>query len=462
MEEPPLNRRLRTAIVALASLALVAPAWAGMLYVPIAVNQTDGDLTRRTELWVTNPSETDVLGFFATFIPALADGTAREGEPPVYWVSPGASVRFGDLVPQGGRGMLEIEGSPGLVVSARLVTDVSGFAEEPEAVELPVLGSGNILAAGASAWLQGFERVDDSRYSNVGLVNLGHASMTCALDLRHADGLLIVQNINLAMPPLSMVQFDDAFSLLPVSFVPEGARMRVTCDQPFWTFMSLYDDRTGGKQLIEPSLTPEDSTLQKPSGTGEPPPDGEPPPPPEDPDGVLFTLPGQFLNCGPNNTNWRFNMPFGGSKTFRKVILDFDVRTAGWDSHNANGYHCIFWLNNGSAWANMMGYLNALGTRNLTRLEVNAGGEIRANKAPGLQTNTSYHVRYEYDTVAKSIEYKVTSGGGVRVQASYGTSLKQINTSGMFIEFGTQLAPEGPEAKTYNWKFSNFQAQFIP
>lgn len=464
MEEFSLTLRLRTAILALVGIALVAPAFAGVLYVPIAINTTDDDVTRRTELWVTNPSDTDIAGFFATFIPSLADGTVRDAEPPVYFVAPGESVRFGDLVPPGGVGMLEIEGSPGLVVSARLVSDVSGFNEMPEPDELPVLGSSNILPAGGTAWLQGFERADDSRFSNLGLVNLSHTTMNCTLDVRHADGLLIVQNINLPLPPLSQVQFEDAFALLPLSYVPPGARLRVTCDQQFWAYMTIYDNRTGDKQMVEPSLTPEDSALQKPTGDG----DGgggggggEPPPPPEG-NATTFTLPGQFLNCSPNNANWRFNMPFNGSKVFKKVILDFDVRTAGWDSGNSNGFHCVFWLNNGNQWADMMGYLNALGTRNLMRLEVNAGTDIRQNKAPGMQTNTSYHVRYEFDTNSRTVEYKVTQGGSTRVQASYSNSLNKINTSSMFIEFGTQLAPEGPEAKTYNWKFSNFQAQFIP
>ncbi len=124
-----MTRRLHTVIPVLLGAALVAPAFAGMLYVPIAVNTTDGDVTSRTELWVTNPSDSDLAGFFATFIPALADGTVREGEPPSYFVAPGESVRFGDLVPQGAVGMLEIEGSPGLVVSARLVSEVTGFAD---------------------------------------------------------------------------------------------------------------------------------------------------------------------------------------------------------------------------------------------------------------------------------------------------------------------------------------------
>jgi len=462
MEEFSLTLRLRTAILVLLGAALVAPAWAGMLYVPIAINLNEDGITRRTEVWISNPSDSDLGGFFSTFIPALADGTAREGEPPAYFVAPGESVRFTDLVPAGGAGMLEIEGSPGLVVSARLVTEVAGFNEDPEPVELPVLGSGNILPAGHRAWLQGMERLDDYRYSNFGIVNLGQSTMNCSLDVRQASGLLIIQNVNIPMPPLSMVQYKDAFQLLPLPYVPTGARLSVTCDQPYWTFFSLYDARTGAKQLIEPSMTPEDSTLQKPSGGGsddDPPP---PPPPPAEGNATVFTLPGQFLNCGPNNTNWRFNMPFGGSKQFKKIILDFDVRTAGWDSSNSNGYHCVFWLNNGNAWADMMGYLNTLGTRNLMRLEVNAGGEIRQNKGPGMQTNSSYHVNYVFDTNARQVSYKVTTGGGTRVQASYGNSLNKINTGSMFIEFGTQLAPEGPEAKTYNWKFSNFQAQFIP
>ena len=151
-------RPLRPALLALLGFALVAPLSAGLVYVPVGLNESADSTIRNTELWVTNPTDASVLGFFARFIPSFADGTAPAGEAPARFIAPGESLRFTDLIPQGGRGMLEIEGSPELIISARLAPDAVGFANDPEPVEVPVLGSKDLIPPGGSAWLQGFER----------------------------------------------------------------------------------------------------------------------------------------------------------------------------------------------------------------------------------------------------------------------------------------------------------------
>lgn len=451
-------RPLRPALLALLGFALVAPLSAGLVYVPVGLNESADSTIRNTELWVTNPTDASVLGFFARFIPSFADGTAPAGEAPARFIAPGESLRFTDLIPQGGRGMLEIEGSPELIISARLAPDAVGFANDPEPVEVPVLGSKDLIPPGGSAWLQGFERSGSTRYANLGVVNLAHTAATCTVDVRQADGLLIVQNVSFPMAPLSQVQFDDAFALLGLTNVAWGARVRVSCDQTFWAYNSIYDVNTGWVQFGRPSATPADSTLAKPEegGGGGGGGGGEP----VDPTAVVFQLPGNFLTCN-GCGNWQYDMPFGSTRRFRKIVLDFDVFVKQWDNNRTNGFHCVFWLNNGSSWSNMMGYLNSKGTQGKMTFQVNYGVGHETTQYPGMQTGTTYHVHYEYDMVGGEVWYQVKNGSSVRVSGSHNTGADDVTSSKMFIQFGTQIA-EGPEARTSGWKWYDFTAQFIP
>ncbi len=453
-----MTTRLRIALLALLALGLVGPASAGVLYVPVAINETVDNVNRNTELWVTNPTDSAVLGFYAYFIPMGTDGTVRDPnvEPPAYFVAPGASVRFNNLVP-GGRGMLEIEGSPELIVTAKLVSRAIGFGVDPEPVDLPVVSQRNLIEAGGSAWLLGFEKQGTYRYSNLGVNNLGQQTTNCTVDVRQADGLLIVQNVSFQVPALTLLQFEDAFSLLGLSNVAWGARVRISCDQPFWTYASVYDTRTGGIQAHAPAITPSQSTLEKPIENG-----GEepPPPPPVDPDATVFSLPGNFLTCN-SCGNWQFDMPFGSTRRFRKIVIDFDVWAKQWDGNRSNGFHCVFWLNNGQSWSNMMGYLNSKGTQGRMTFQVNYGVGKETNQTPGMQLGTWYHVHYEYDMIEGVVWYELRNGSSVRTSGGYTTSANDVNTSKMFIQFGTQIA-EGPESRTPGWKWSDFTAQFIP
>ncbi|NJL28469.1 MAG: hypothetical protein HC897_11565, partial [Thermoanaerobaculia bacterium] len=93
--------------------------------------------------------------------------------------------------------------------------------------------------------------------------------------------------------------------------------------------------------------------------------------PDPEPNATVFELPGNFLTCN-RCGNWQYDMPIpGGRKNFSKVVVDFDVFIAGWDNNRPNGFHCIFWLNNGPNWPDMMGYLNSRGTQNRVVFQTN-------------------------------------------------------------------------------------------
>jgi len=188
---------------------------------------------------------------------------------------------------------------------------------------------------------------------------------------------------------------------------------------------------------------------------------------PSVPGAVVFELPGNFLTCR-NCANWQYDMPFDGPQQFSKVIVDFDVFIAGWDPAAANGFHCLFWLNNGDRWQDMMGYLNSRGTQNRMVFQSNGplgspiGVEVYTR--PGVQPGQNYHVHYEYDTVEKGVWYEIRDASGAVVVAEFiqlPSNVGKLSTSYTFIQFGSQPSA-GPEALTEGWRWSNFKAQFLP
>lgn len=192
-------------------------------------------------------------------------------------------------------------------------------------------------------------------------------------------------------------------------------------------------------------------------------PDTEPEP---DPGTVVFELPGTFLDCR-GCGNWQYDMPLGETRFFRRVILDFDLYVDQWDPSLPNGFHCIFWLNNGTRWQDMMGYLNSRGTQNRTVFQSNGplGNPIGVERyaSPGVLQGGNYKVHYEYDTIEKIVWYRITdSDGNTRVAdvIQLPSNVGPLRTNYTFIQFGSQ--PNGVvESLTERWRWSNFKAQFI-
>lgn len=190
-----------------------------------------------------------------------------------------------------------------------------------------------------------------------------------------------------------------------------------------------------------------------------------PPPPPPSND-VVFELPGTFLDCQ-GCGNWQYDMPLGETRLFRRVVLDFDLYVDGWDPNRPSGFHCLFWLNNGTRWQDMMGYLNSRGTQNRTVFQSNGplGNPIGVEKyaSPGVQAGGNYSVHYEYDTIEKIVWYRITNpDGSTRVSdvIPLPDSVGPLSTNYTFIQFGSQ--PNGAvESRTERWRWSNFRIQFI-
>ena len=185
------------------------------------------------------------------------------------------------------------------------------------------------------------------------------------------------------------------------------------------------------------------------------------------PGSTVFELPGNYLTCQ-GCGNWQYDMAFGGTRSFSKVVIDFDVFVAGWDPSRPTGWHMLFWLNNGPRWQDMMGYLNSRGTTGRTVFQVNGplGNPIGVEQyaSPTVQVGQRYHVHYEYDTTERVVWYEIRdAAGAVRVSDAIAlpANVGPVRTNFAFIQFGSQ--PGGAvESLTNGWRWFDFRAVWIP
>ena len=435
---------MKLASAALIALFAAAPAVAGQVYVPYAFDRDNGAVRHRVEVMVTNTQPSLTQKASHRLVSGDARGLANE-----IALGGGESRTLRGVAGNGHRAVLEIDAPDGVAVRARLVTERSNGSRS--VIELPTIGAHNALEGGASTVLQGLERSLNGRATGIGVLNLGQKSATCEASFQSSAGAPIGARVTFPLAARTEIFQEDVFNAYQEE-IAAGALATVSCSQRFYAYAVVEDDVEGEVEFVGPSYEAAaaeaiGSTIPRPDATSS----------------TIFTLPGTFLTCTKYNHNWKFNMNFGSSKTFRKVFVDFDVYVAGWDKQKPSGTHCLLWLNMGSKWENMFGYLNSTGSKGGTRFGANYGGsDFRDGKSAGVRIGNTYHVKYGFDLVQDKIWYDINKGTADIVSGTYGRTGNSFTSSSFFIEFGSQVAPEGPEAKTYGWKFSNYRGEFVP
>ncbi len=244
---------------------LAAPAFAGTLYVPFAADFELGGMSYQTWVWATNHHTAEPATIEYLNLDTFTIGTDREDIEPVELMIPPGETMI--LVSEANQGMIEVFAPLDVYVQARLVP----VGEDPAAghgIEVPVISSDNVIPAGGRAHLLGWERRADGAeaYSNFGLLNLGHQEANCFVDVLRGDGALIADNVPLPLSPLSHLHFEHALSLLGLSEAVDW-RTVVTCDQKFYSYLSLYYPTTGRLAFVGPAPSGA-SELQRPLGGG--------------------------------------------------------------------------------------------------------------------------------------------------------------------------------------------------
>jgi len=447
--------------LALAVALAASPAFAGTVYVPIlADNGLDGT-DYVTRIWLTNegngPQTVETL-----FLPNLTDGTKdRESGKKVEKTT----VRAGDTVVievKKGAGLLEITtggDDPGaLAISAELRNSKQSGAKETHSV-VPVMRSANVGAAGDTLTLQGLRRTEGGVYTNLVLVNLGHDGAQCSVKALKASGQQLASTALLSLVPLSQVQYSDALRLLGELQVKD-VHAQVQCDQPFFAYLGLYENKGGEVLLIEPSATG-DSGLARPGDDA-----------PSVPGALVFSKSGTFHNPTPGNPTAVFNIPVPKNHTYSKVVVDVEIYNGGWSSKR-DGFHNLLWLHRGACcwpkWPdNVFGLIEARGpglNRVAVKTNVNLGAHDQLNffrVVPLLEGNT-YQLHYEYDGGGRAIRFVISQGGQVVGQGSNSATANSVQTDGsgfFMIYFGHE--PSEFDEPTYGWKYQNLRVEFFP
>lgn len=251
--------------LALALVLLATPVLAGTVYVPFASDVIVGGQQYKTWVWASN-NYPEILGLTEHyFIPSFTDGTVRQDEPSQIWLTAGESRVLG--VGSGTRGMLEVEASSEVYLQARLVP-VGGTAADGQGVSIPIISSDNAIPANEKVQLLGWVREANGALasSNFGLINLGHSATDCAVDVYKDSGEVVLQSVVLSFAALSHNQFDNVLAILGET---EGSnwRIAVSCDQPFFPYLSIYYPATGRITFVEAAESGK-SALARPGSGG--------------------------------------------------------------------------------------------------------------------------------------------------------------------------------------------------
>jgi hypothetical protein len=449
--------------VALMTLGMVSPAFAGSVYVLVVDPRGSGGSTHATELWLSNggTGQMPVKGFF---VEAFADGTKRTGNPAQITVEAGRTFLLGNAGVIGKYGLLELDASGSLAVEARLKsTSADGSVTTWTAV--PVISSENLLAAGQTAFLNGLERTPaQGNLTGIGVVNLGKARAQCTVKAFRADGTAIGPAAGLSFEPLSLQHYADAFLALGAERVVDG-RATVTCDQPFYAFATLHRGRTAQLLFATPAQTGA-STLTSP---GEKPTD-----PPSETGAIVLREDGVLHVPTRENPAREIKYTIDNDLRIKKMIVEIDFIPGAWNAKEPDGNHALLWVHRGKYRSGTIANVNVFGpgknfVKNNQNIDLPIGKVTSREQKTSLERGRRYHLRYVYDAQANDIQVVITSNGqevnNFTVQGTTKDGVLVIPKtgykSGLVVQFGHFPGQDGPEVPTFGWQYENLKIQMV-
>lgn len=461
----------RTLLVCL-SVALTLgtlPTFAGTVYIPILSDNGVDDAEYMTRIWITNESG-QAQTVETLLLPMNTDGTkGREDTQKATETTRVAAGRTVVLEVSNGSGMLELssEGEIAdlLAVNAEVRNTGHNGGDETHTT-VPILSSRNLAAAGETQILQGLRRTDGGVFSNLLLANLGHEESQCTVQVFRSNGSQIAGTALLTLKALSQVQFPDALNLLGQVQIGD-VNARLTCDQPFYSYLSLYERETGEVTFVRPSATV-DSTLSRPGDET-----------PSVPGAVLFTRNGSFHTPTKHEPSAIFNIPVPPDSSFSNVVVDFDFFHGGWYAKDPSGLHSLLWLHRGACcwpkWAgNITSFANAFGPgkhqlKMINHMDVPKSVEKPRGLADfALQPGQTYHVHFEYDTQRGKAWMTLSQNGNELAYMDMPTTTNRLtpdNSAAWMIYFGHEDVfgtGFGAERPSYGWKYQDLRVEFIP
>jgi hypothetical protein len=432
MSTSPTGRALAGVGWVLGLLAVVAPAFAGSVYLPIASNETIVDKKLHTELWISNPTG-ETLEATTLFISTRTDGTVADRNllAPLR-IPPGATFFINNAVPAEASGMLEINADPELVFSSKLVTE-DGEASAPGA-RVPLVSSENLIPGGGVAELLGLARTPAGTVSSVGLINLSQEPATCTARVFTSAGVQMGGTATLPVTPLTHVQFNEALAILGLEDA-NHVRVEISCDQDFYAYGVVLGREPDETLFIQPSVSG-DSSLLAPGLL---------------PPFVEFRAPGNFLVATRGNPYEMFQLPVEPGVSYGSIEIDFDFFLG---AFNSNLFHTIFSLRSDGLFCE----LTIRGDNSRTFFDtpdqsVRATGPWRPGR--------DFHIHVVYDVVNDVAVLEVSQFGEVsqRLEARANRSLLGALDGSLRLDFSQRKVFDDAFFPLWGSTFSNLQVR---
>jgi hypothetical protein len=392
-----LPRKLALTLAGALTALVPAPMFAGTAYVPLAGSFVSDGVQYTTRARGSNTGNTN-RSYKAVFISDGEDGASEENRQDLGRFTLGQNVAavLQPLAPQGGFGLLEITGAPQLAIGAELVTgagDVAGVA-------LPIVSSDNVLEENATAELQGIVRTADAKTALV-VVNTGHVAGSCTFAAYGSDGGSLGSS-TFAVDGVSQTVKLDALGIVDQG-ERTGARMAVTCTQPFYVFALVLDAAGDDVHVLYPATSME-SALVAPGGEG----NAECPA-----DALCFIRQGNFHTVTAANPKARFQWDVPRGTEFRNLEVTFRFTLNRWDKDPDGNYSFLYFTRQWKWLGHAVALLGVRPARSVvygeTTLDLPSPQIQDLRGKATLVPGQSYDVRWFYDAQNDRLEYSVTN-----------------------------------------------------
>jgi hypothetical protein len=448
--------------------AVLSPALAGTIYVPLASEQKVGTVEYRTEVSVANPGGVD-RRFTARFVPTGTDGTRSGLDVDHQTVAAGATVVLTHVAPRGGHGMLEIGGAPQLVVTARVLALGAGgrvLSSSP----LTVVDADDPFARRNTAHLQGLSHGTPGAFSYFGLLNLTSSPLRCSVDAFRSNGGRIGRTAQIDLPPLSHNALVNPLQPLGSALFTE-ARAEVTCNGAFYPYALLLTSDGSETAFVPPSAglaaginvgRGENPPAPPPSNPPPAPPPANPPaPPPSEPGpagGQILSAPGNFLQVRQNNPFRAFDLPLRPGTRYKRLTVEYDLQLGRWQSE---WFHGIMSLRR----TDRTLYAGVLVKGKDSKTILDLGHEQQVKAVGPWRPNGIYHVRLDLDVAARRVTLRLFQNGKV-VHALGGrmtsNDLRAFGSHKVKVDFSLPQAAHSAYYPTFGSTYSNLKVTAEP
>lgn len=425
------------AAVAVLSLLVAGVASAGIVYLPLAVNQNVDGTFHRTVLWATNTGQS-ASQVEVRYIASGVDGV-EGGETVKVNVPPGASLPIGTPP---GSGFAEVAADETVVFVAELKTfDATG--KPVSSAAMPLIDAANLLPSGELAHLLALERSTGTAHTDLGLINLSPEATECTIRAFRPEGKQILGTARVAVPALAHREFPDAFAILGETSI-DGARFEATCDAPYYAYATHFGVQPDAVHFVAPASGGPAALASPIAG------------------GTLVEMPGTFFTAVPGKSILEIPLPIEAGQQFSSITIEFDLATQRFPTNLFTATVGLLRPVRGGLYWN---HTVRAGGRFRSVLDMGVGdGLVHRGESNVWTEHTNYRVAAIYDTSIGTIDFQLYRGNQLVEQliGSIGKFDLSHSGEGIRVVFGLSKVYDNAFFPPYNWRFSNLRVSGVP